>query len=77
LVIHLEFVGQLRPPPYIYAEIVLDGASTKLIHMLGGIEPDEAPQRLRPGMKVRAVWRDASQAQGTLEDISHFELAEE
>jgi uncharacterized OB-fold protein len=76
-VIHLEFVGQLRPPPYIYAEIVLDGASTKLIHMLGGIDPDDAPQTLRPGMKVRAVWRDASQAQGTLEDISHFELAEE
>jgi uncharacterized OB-fold protein len=76
-VIHLEFVGQLRPPPYIYAEIVLDGASTKLIHMLGGVDPDEAPRILRPGMKVVAVWKDPGGGKGTLEDISHFELAEE
>jgi uncharacterized protein len=73
-VIHLEFVGQLRKPPYVYAEIVLDGAATKLIHMLGGIDPEEAPRKLRPGMNVRAVWKDADEAQGTLEDISHFEL---
>jgi uncharacterized protein len=76
-VIHLEFVGQLRAPPYIYAEIVLDGASTKLIHMLGGVDPEEAPRTLRPGMKVRAVWKDAEDAKGTLEDISHFELVGE
>jgi uncharacterized OB-fold protein len=76
-VIYLEFVGQLRPPPYIYAEIVLDGASTKLIHMLGGIDPDDAAAVLRPGMKVRAVWKDAALASGTLEDIAHFELVPE
>ena len=76
-VIHLEFVGQLRPPPYVYAEIVLDGAATKVIHTLGGVDPDEAPQRLRPGMPVRAVWKDASEARGTLGDISHFELVED
>jgi uncharacterized OB-fold protein len=73
-VIHLEFVGQLRPPPYVYAEVVLDGASTKLIHTLGGVDPDEAPRVLRPGLKVRAVWKDVDEAKGTLEDISHFEL---
>jgi uncharacterized OB-fold protein len=76
-VIHLEFVGQLRSPPYIYAEIVLDGASTKLIHMLEGVDPDEAPRLLRPGMKVRAVWKDSEQAVGTLADISRFEPADE
>jgi uncharacterized OB-fold protein len=73
-VIHLEFVGQLHKPPYVYAEIVLDGASTKLIHTLGGVDPDEAPRTLRPGMRVRAVWKDIEDAKGTLEDISHFEL---
>jgi uncharacterized OB-fold protein len=76
-VIHLEFVGQLRNPPYVYAEIVLDGASTKLIHMLDGVDPGEAPRILRPGMKVRAVWKDAADAVGTLEDISHFELVDD
>jgi uncharacterized OB-fold protein len=76
-VIHLEFVGQLRPPPYVYAEIVLDGASTKVIHTLGGVDPVEAPLMLRPGMRVRAVWKDTAEARGTLSDISHFEPAVE
>lgn len=72
-VIHLEFVGQLREPPYIYAEIVLDGAATRLIHVVGGIPADEAPRRLAPGMRVRAVWTDEP-GRGSLEDILHFEL---
>jgi uncharacterized OB-fold protein len=74
-VIHLEFVGQLREPPYIYAEIVLDGSATRLIHVIGGISAEEAPKRLTPGARVRAVWTDAA-PNGTLEDILHFELVE-
>lgn len=73
-VIHLAFVGQRQEPPYIYAEVQLDGASTKLIHMLGGVDAEEAPQRLKPGMRVRAVWNDEAEPTGTLEDILHFEL---
>ncbi|QEC46496.1 hypothetical protein FSW04_02145 [Baekduia soli] len=73
-VIHLAFVGQRREPPYIYAEIVLDGASTKLIHMLSGVDIDTAPQTLRPGARVRAVWNDDADPTGTLQDILHFEL---
>jgi hypothetical protein len=76
-VIHLEFVGQTREPPYIYAEIVLDGAATRLIHAIGGISAEDAVQRLAPGMRVRAVWKDGGEPTGTLEDIEHFELIEE
>ncbi len=72
-VIHLEFVGQVREPPYVYAEIVLDGANTRLIHTIGGIEASEAPERLQIGMPVRAVWKEGSDPGGTLADISHFE----
>jgi uncharacterized protein len=75
-VIHLEFVGQTREPPYIYAEVILDGASTRLIHMIGGIDPEEAPKRLAPGARVRAVWREDATT-GTLEDIEHFVLMED
>lgn len=72
-IIHLEFVGQVREPPYVYAEIVLDGASTRLIHTVGGIEVDEAMERLVPGKtRVRAVWKDGEPV-GSLEDILHFE----
>jgi uncharacterized protein len=72
-VIHLEFVGQVREPPYVYAEIVLDGANTRLIHTVGGIEAEEARERLQIGMPVRAVWKEGSDPVGSLADISHFE----
>lgn len=71
-VIHMEFVGQTRKPPYVYAEIVLDGSSTRLIHTVGGVDVTKASELLRVGMPVRAVWRDAALAKGTLEDIDHF-----
>lgn len=72
-VINLEFVGQLREPPYIYAEIMLDGCATRLIHSIGGIEIDQAKEKLRPGTRVRAVWTEHSNVRGTLEDIVYFE----
>jgi uncharacterized OB-fold protein len=75
-VIHLQFVGQVREPPYIYAEIVLDGSHTRLIHTIGGIPPEDAPTRLRSGMPVRAVWREDAPPTATLEDILHFEALE-
>lgn len=71
-IIHLKFVGQTREPPYVYVEIMLDGASTKMIHILEGVDIDEAPKLLRPGMRVKAVWRE--KLKGSLNDISHFEL---
>ena len=73
-IVYLEFVGQTRTPPYVYAEIVLDGSSTRLIHNLGGFDIEEA-KGLTIGMPVRAVWKDLSQAQGTLSDIEYFEPA--
>jgi uncharacterized OB-fold protein len=72
-VIHLEFIGQTQPPPYIYAEIVLDGASTRLIHNVGGIDMSRAKELVKPGTRVRAVWREGERT-GSLADISHFEV---
>lgn len=76
-VIHMEFVGQTRKPPYVYAEVVLDGSSTRLIHAVGGIDVARAADVLRVGMPVRAVWRDAAERNGTLNDIEYFEPIEE
>lgn len=76
-VIHLEFVGQVRKPPYIYAEIVLDGSATRLIHTIEGISPEEAREKLKPGMRVRAVWKEGTEPTGSLDDISHFEVIEQ
>ena len=71
-VIYLEFLGQKQPPPYIYAEIVLDGASTKLIHNVAGLDMSRARELVKPGTRVRAVWRE--ERTGSLADISHFEV---
>lgn len=71
-VVHLEFVGQTRTPPYVYAEVVLDGSATRLIHVLGGFDIADAKDLLRIGMPVRAVWKD-SEPKGTLDDIDYFE----
>lgn len=73
-VIHLEFIGQTRKPPYVYAEIVLDGSATRLIHTVGGIDVSKANELLKIGSRVKAVWRDPEDCIGTLDDISHFEL---
>jgi uncharacterized OB-fold protein len=71
-VVHIEFVGQRLKPPYVYAEIVLDGTSTRLIHMVGGVDAAEAKTAVAPGARVRAVWSD--RRTGSLADIDHFEL---
>jgi hypothetical protein len=72
-IIHMEFVGQTRKPPYVYAEIVLDGSATKLIHTVAGFDVARAKEILSIGMPVRAVWRKRSEAIGTLDDIEYFE----
>ena len=71
-VVHIEFIGQRVKPPYIYAEIVLDGTSTRLIHMVGGDAANADKNAVAPGDRVRAVWSDRHT--GSLADIEHFEL---
>ena len=75
-IIEMEFVGQTRKPPYVYAEIVLDGSATRLIHHVAGFDVATAKERLSVGMPVRAVWKDAAEARGTLADIDYFEPAD-
>jgi uncharacterized OB-fold protein len=74
-VIHLEFKGQKQPPPYIYAEIMLDGAVTRLIHNVAGLDMSRAKDLVKPGTRVRAVWRE--EKTGSLDDISHFEIIDD
>lgn len=75
-IINLEFVGQTRKPPYVYAEIVLDGASTKMIHMIDIDDVEAAKARIKPGTRVRAVWT-SGERKGSLSDIERFEVIDE
>ena len=72
-IINMEFVGQTRPPPYVYAEIVLDGASTRLIHMIDIDDVEAAKTRIKPGTRVRAIWREGER-KGSMSDIERFEV---
>ena len=74
-VIYLEFIGQKQPPPYVYAEIMLDGALTRLIHYVSGFDIKRAKELVKPGTRVRAVWHE--ERTGSLNDISHFEIIDD
>ncbi len=62
--------GKMRDAPYGMGLIRLDGADTTLNHYLAECDPE----KLRVGLRVRAVWRD--DANGAMDDIEHFEVCE-
>jgi len=72
-IINMAFLGQTREPPYVYAEIVLDGASTRLIHMIDIDDIESAKRQIKPGTRVRAVWT-SGERKGSLADIERFEV---
>lgn len=74
-IINMSFLGQTREPPYVYAEIVLDGASTRLIHMIDIDDLESAKAKIKPGTRVRAIWREGER-EGSLKDIERFEVIE-
>lgn len=71
--INMEVYGQTRKVPYAYAEIVLDGASTKMIHVIEIDDLEAAKTRIKPGTRVRAVWTQGER-KGAVSDIERFEV---
>lgn len=57
-------------PPHIPAVIEIDGASEGMgiLHVLGEVDP----QQVKIGMKVKAVWKPASERTGAITDIKYF-----
>ena len=68
LPIHDSRTGKMRDVPYGMGLIRLDGADTTLNHYL----TENDPQRLKAGLRVRAIWRD--ERNGAIDDIIHFEV---
>ena len=62
---------QPHKPPLVLAAIKLDGADSSLIHLLGGVPPDQ----VQVGQRVKAVF--AEERKGRITDISHFAPAAE
>jgi uncharacterized OB-fold protein len=59
-IVNVGYPGQKVTPPYVAAQILLDGADIAFGHLVLGCDPSE----VRMGMRVRAVWGD--------EGVSHF-----
>ena len=56
--------------PYLPAVIEIDGASpgTGIMHLLGEVEED----KIKIGMKVKAVWKPEKERTGSITDIKYF-----
>ncbi|MBN1148854.1 MAG: Zn-ribbon domain-containing OB-fold protein [Anaerolineales bacterium] len=61
--------------PEIPAVIEIDGASPLhgIMHLLGEVDP----QKVRIGMRVKAVWKPPEERQGAVTDILYFKPLEE
>ncbi|WP_308285880.1 Zn-ribbon domain-containing OB-fold protein [Actinoplanes hulinensis] len=68
-VVNVPFAGQRLTPPYVVAQVLLDGADIPISHLILGVEAGD----VRMGMRVAAVWRDRSKWSTTPENIDHFE----
>lgn len=51
-VVSFPFPGQVFEPPYVIAHIQIDGAGTRLMHLLRDVEPSD----VHIGMEVEPVW---------------------
>ena len=63
------------PPPFMIALIRLDGADTNLIHLVEGCDlgsPERLLERVRSGLRVRAVFRAGDDRKGNIMDIRSF-----
>jgi uncharacterized OB-fold protein len=67
-VVNVPFLGQRIPPPYVSAYVLLDGADIPFLHLLLGI----APEDVRMGMRVQAVWKPREEWGPTMQNIDHF-----
>lgn len=54
--------------PIVYGIVQLDGADTGFVHMLGEVDPE----KLKSGMKVKAVFKVKKERQGNILDIKYF-----
>jgi hypothetical protein len=67
-VVNVSFYGGTMELPYVSALIKLDGADLPIMHLI-----QECPvDRVRPGMRVEAVWVEDGELGPTLESIKWF-----
>jgi uncharacterized OB-fold protein len=67
-VVNVPFAGQRVKPPYVAAQVLIDGADIPMQHLILGCPADE----VRMGMRVEPVWKPRAEWGTTPENIDHF-----
>ena len=65
--------GEAHQPPFAYGSVRLDGCDSVLDHLVN-VEPE--PDKIKVGMRLRAVLRPRQERIGDLSDIIHFDPVE-
>jgi len=67
-IVHIPIPNSDVLPPFIVANIVLDGSDQTFIHLISECDNDS----VQVGERVKAVWKDQSEWDLTLENIKYF-----
>lgn len=62
--------GLERPVPYTYGYIQLDGADNIFSHIINETDED----KVKVGMRVRAVFKSLDEMEGSIQDIQYFAI---
>ncbi|MGO9136072.1 MAG: Zn-ribbon domain-containing OB-fold protein [Syntrophales bacterium] len=62
--------GSQRPIPYTYGYIRIDGADNIFSHIINETDLN----KIKVGMKVRAVFKNKEDMEGNIQDIKYFEI---
>lgn len=71
-IVHIPIPGNPIKPPFIAANILLDGTDMACLHLVSEI-PTE---KVRVGMRVQAVWKPREEWDYTFENIAWFKPVE-
>ena len=71
-VVNFPFPGQVYQPPYVVAHIRIDGADTRLMHLVREV----APERVRIGLRVEPVWVADDELETSMTSIRYYRPVE-
>lgn len=72
-IVHIPIPGNPIKPPYVIANLVPDGANISFLHVLSECKNED----VRIGMRVEALWKDASEWDYAMENIQYFRPIDE
>jgi uncharacterized OB-fold protein len=73
-IVHIPIPGNPIQPPFVAANILLDGSHMACLHRVSEVDP----KQVRVGMRVKAVWKPREQWEHSFENICWFKpVAEE